>query len=307
MLRPYLLRFDKPIIKLTRGLPVWNRYSFASADQRSFKTFDGAEVSSQRLHMTPFHIELFEVRVDTNFRIRYEVLEKQYFLFFMLEGSINFKTHEDFYTSYVKNGHYAFVLNASGKYFIELPKGSYTVLLISISPDWLSFFSKDQPLLRNFISSKVAKYAWLPCCRIDRETAYWLRALYADFTKGVGVLDGKLRFYISFILEQYGSCAEKKEKILPYLLKQYLEDHYHEPDLSLSRLADHFQFNERTIRNQFKSEFNTTLHHYYTCLRLSRTLDLMNLQNVPLSKIYYQVGYNDESTLRYEMRKFGLL
>src|SRR5690606_6147128 len=84
MQRPYHFRFEKPVLERTTDLPRWSRYAFSTADQHSFKTFEGAELTSQRLSMAPFHVELFEVKTETPFRIQYEITEKQHFLFFML-------------------------------------------------------------------------------------------------------------------------------------------------------------------------------------------------------------------------------
>ena len=307
MQKPYRVSFSKPAIKLSRERPSWSRFSFTPAKHHLFRIFYGAQVYSRWLNMPPFYIELFEARADTQFRIHYEVLEKQHFLFFMLQGCVNVQTPEGFYVCYAGRGQYSFHAQASGKYVMPLSEGKYTALCIVISPEWLRFFSEDQSELRNFLTAPTTQYDALPYCRIDPETADRLKALYAGASKGAAVLDGTLRYYISLILEQYGVSAGERLKTLPYLLRNYLDDHYRQPDLSQSRLAQHFQVTERTLRDRFKTEFNTTPHHYYTCRRISYALDLLRQQDTSLGKIYHEAGYNDESTFRYEMKRFGLL
>lgn len=197
MQKPYRVSFSKPVIKLSRERPSWSRFSFTPAKHHLSRIFAGAQVYARWLNMPPFYIELFEARADTEFRIYYEVLEKRHFLFFMLEGCANIETPEGFYVSCTRNGHYSFQAQASGKYIMPLSKGMYRGLFIVISPEWLRFFSEDQPELRSFLTAPATQYDALPYCRIESDTAHRLKALYAGASKGAAVIDGTLRYYIS--------------------------------------------------------------------------------------------------------------
>ena len=306
MPRPYLLRFERPVIKLTRGLPEWSRYSFASANQRSFKTFDKTEIATQRLSGPPFHIELFEVRVDAPFRIHYEIQERQYFLFFMMEGDFTFTTPEGFYVSYAKSGCFSLVFNASGHYDIALPAGRYTALCIALDHEWLTFFSEDRKELRHFQERTLSKeHDLLPYCRIDRNVARCLKSLYTGVQQGKGSLDGQSRYYISLILEEYDRAVEEKRQNVPWKVKEYLDKRFSDPELSLKVLARELGVRPGSMRSQFISEFRTSPHEYYTSKRVELARRLILNHGLPLSKVFDQVGYNDESALRYEMKQFG--
>lgn len=307
MSRPYTFHYASAPRVVAEKPGKRSRYPFATATNHHHLVFPTADFIIQQLDFPPFFIELFELKAEDTFPLRYEVLSRQHFLFFMLEGDISFQTQEGFFVSFARAGYYGFVFNNPGMFSIHLPPGKYTALSINISPDWLRFFSQDQPVMKDFLEKNIGNFGSLPYCRIDREVARWLKALYTDISKGVGSLDGKLRSYISLMLEQYDLMAGEKLQTLPYLLKGYLDKHFLAPDISLKSISSHFAMNERTLRHHFKNEFNITIHHYYTCRRLSSVLDLMNSQKLPLSKIYYLAGYNDENTLRYEMRKFNLL
>jgi len=307
MSRPYTFHYTSTPRVVAEKPGKRSRYPFATATNHHHLVFPTADFIIQQLDFPPFFIELFELKAEDTFPLSYEVLSRQHFLFFMLEGDISFQTREGFFVSFARAGYYGFVFNNPGMFSINLLPGKYTALSINISPDWLRFFSQDQPVIKDFLEKDIGNFGSLPYCRIDREVARWLKALYTDISKGVGSLDGKLRSYISLMLEQYDLMAGEKLQTLPYLLKGYLDKHFLAPDISLNSISGHFAINERTLRHHFKNEFNITIHHYYTCRRLSSVLDLMNSQKLPLSKIYYLAGYNDENTLRYEMRKFNLL
>ncbi len=307
MSSPYIFHFPSSPMEAAEKPGLLSRYPFATATDHHQLVFPGAGFIIQQLDFPPFFIELFELKAESTFPLTYEVFRGQYFLFFMLEGNINFQTQEGFYVSFAKAGYYGFVFNNPGLYSIHMPPGKYTALSINISPEWLRFFSQDQPIIKEFLERDIKNFGALPYCRANRKVASWLQALYTDIVKGAGSLDGKLRSTISLMLEQYNLIVGEKLQTLPYVLKDYLDDYFLLPDLSLKTISDHFIINERTLRNHFKNEFNTTIHHYYTCRRLSYAQELINTQDLPLSKIYYLVGYNDENTLRYEMRKFNLL
>ncbi len=305
MPRPYIFGFEKPVVERTDRLPPWSRYSFTTSHQHSFKTFGGAEFASQRLSMPPFHVELFEIKTDNPFQVHYEMPEKQYFLFFMLEGRATFTTPEGFYISCAKSRHFSFVLNEKGKYLVHIPPGRHTILCITLKTEWLTFFSEDQPALRDFLKAPAAR-DHLPYCTIDRPTGHWLTSLYSEFRQGKGSLDGQLRYYISLILERYNHLAGEKLRRLPWRTKRYLDNHFRDTDLAVPQLAVRLALNERSLRRQFKTEFGVTLHHYYTCLRLAEAARLMQHHKLPLNQVYLDCGYNDESTFRYALKKFGL-
>lgn len=308
MMRPYQLNFDTPALQLNDGLAPWSKYPFATARNRVYKVFSGAEFTSQRLGMTPYFVELFEMRAQHSFKMSYEVTQKQHFLFLMLQGSVGFKSPEGFYISYARDGHFAFVSNPPGRYMLDLNPGHFTALCIAFSADWLTFFSQDQPVFRSFLNTEEnGHYPMLPYCRIDRSVARWLKSLYSELQHGQGTLDGQLRYYISLILERYNHLAGIKLQSLPWKTKEYLDMHFRDQELSLSRLTESMGVSERTLRHQFKGEFQTTIHHYYTCRRLSYATDLMEKYQAPIGKIWSEAGYNDESTFRYEMKRFGLL
>ena len=307
MRRPYVFRFEELIFKRVNELPSWSRYTLKAAHHRSLKTFDGAGYASQRLHMPPFHVELFEIKALSPARIHYEMEQKQFFLLFMLEGTATFTTREGLYVSHARNNSFCLSVQDRGHYVTEVPTGRHTILCITLQAEWLSFFVEDQPTLRELLrSAEELSHDHLPYCSLDRQASRWLTSLYKEARLGQGTLDGHLRYFISLILERYHQQVALRVRSLPWKAKCFLDLHYRDPQLSVRGVAKQLDVSDRLLHYQFKTEFRSSVHHYYTCRRVALASRLIREEGRSLSDIYLSCGYNDESTCRYALRKFGL-
>lgn len=309
MNKPYEFLYDFPPLNVLQELPKGCLYPFAKAQQTLHTLFDSASLLSQILNFRPFYVELVEVNNHLPFRMTYQITEKQHFLFFMFHGSIDFTDTEGLFISHARQGYYAVTYNEKGLYRVKMSPGRHVALCISMLPEWLAFVSKDLPILKKYLAgldTEAYPYAMLPYCRMDLQILRWLRNIYAEMANGAGSLDGLLRLYISRTLERYNELAKQQLKSIPYQVKDYLDKHFYDADLNSRQVADYFGRAERTLRNHFKAEFNITIRDYYTSCRLRQALVLMKTQNLPVSDVYYQVGYNDESTFRYELKKYKI-
>lgn len=305
MQKPYHLRFEKALIKSIYELPSWSRSYFSSANERVLQVGEELELSSQRLHEPPFYIELFESLAVTALPVNYEFSEKKFFLFFMFENRVTFTTHEGFYTACAGKGRFAFICNDHAGYVAHLPKGYSSGFCIVFDADWLLFFSKDQPLLNNFIQNESQwGYADLPPCSIDHPVNRWLKALYKLQVRSKGSLDGHLRYYISLILDRYLQLALAREQHLSWRLKEYLDANFFNPAISYKYLATHFGENERTLRYHFQKELGISMHHFLTHKRLQWAHRLIHHGGQQIQDVYLPAGYQNESTFRYAYRKF---
>lgn len=309
MNRPYEFLYDSPTLSVQQGLPENCLYPFARAQQSLHTRFESTSLLSQTLNFRPFYIELLEFNNHLPFRMTYRITEKQHFLFFMLHGDIDFTDMNGLFISHAKQGHYAVTYNNVGLYRAKMSKGRQVALCISILPEWLAFVSKDLQALKKYLTaldSHEYPYTMLPYCRMDMNVMSWLRNIYTKLSNGAGSLDGFLRLYIARILERYNVLAEQQMNSILYQVKDYLDNHFYNPELNSRKVADYFGRTERTLRNHFKAEFNITIRDYYTSCRLRQALFLIKTKNLPVSDVFYQVGYNDESTFRYEMKKYKI-
>lgn len=309
MNKPYEFLYDSPPLSIQQGLAENCLYPFARAQQSQYIRFESTSLLSQTLNFRPFYIELLEFNNHLPFRMTYRITEKQHFLFFMLHGDIDFMDMDGLFISHAKQRHYAVTYNDVGLYRVKMSRGRQVALCISILPEWLAFVAKDLPALKKYLTaldSQEYPHTMLPYCRMDLPVMSWLRHIYTKLSNGAGSLDGFLRLYISRILERYNGLAAQQLNSILYLVKDYLDTHFDDAELNSGRVADYFGRTERTLRNHFKAEFNITIRDYYTSCRLRQALALMKNKNLPVSDVFYQVGYNDESTFRYEMKKYKI-
>lgn len=307
MKAPYLLHFDVPCAPVAGQLPENSGYRLATATNVQHYGFDTADFGVQHLNLRPFYVDLFELNTRTPFAFGLELKATQHFLFFMLQGQARFTTPEGFYLSHAPEGHMAACYKSAGHYQVCLPPGQHVACCVTPEPEWLNHATEKLPAFRQHLeTTSPLSHAFFPHVRIDTFLHRRLKEVLALKRNGHGKLDGFLRFKFAEMLEYYGPKATEKQHSLVYRVKEYLDASFQTHSLTSREVAKYFNIEERTLRNRFKTEFNLTIRDYYTALRLRYSIYLMHSEKLPVKDVYYRAGYNDESTFRYELRKYGL-
>lgn len=306
MNRPYTFLYDEPVREIFERLPDWCRFPFTGAKEIRHIRFDYAELLSQRLEREPFHIELFEMKCRKPFQMSYEVNENKYFLFFLLEGNLDFRSTDGFYISHVRSDFFGISFNRSGTFSIQMPTGRNTAVCVSMDKVWLEFVSEDMPGLGHII--KAAEKASspglvFPYCRMNLRIKTWLKSIYTELRGGAGAVDGLLRLYVSRTLQVYVDLMRIQIQGIPYRARTYLDEHYKDTDLAIGDIAAHFEISDRALRATYRREFGIGLQEYRTQLRMRDALEMIT-RGIPVSDVYMEVGYNDESTFRYNYSRF---
>lgn len=307
MKTPYLLHFDVPCESVSERLPENFTYHLATAANTRHYYFDTAHLGIQHLKLRPFYVELFELDARAPFTFGLEITEPQHFLFFMLQGQARFCTPEGFYLNHAPEGHLATCYKAPGRYRVSLRPGWHVACCVNLEPAWLEYATEKLPVfLPHRPVAPTLPHTFLPYVRMDSFLRRRLDDVLALKRNGHGRLDGFLRLKFAEILEYYGPKAAEKQRSLVYRVKEYLDTSFQTHGLTSRRVAEYFEMEERTLRNRFRAEFNLTVRDYFTARRLRYATDLMRSQKLPIRDVYYPAGYNDESTFRYELRKYGL-
>lgn len=299
----YILHFNVPFQTLSEHLPEDLSYRLAMAAGAQHYTFDAAVLTVQRLNLRPFYVELFELRTQAPFAFNLELTAPQHFLFLMLHGQAQFTTAEGFYLSHAPESHLSACCKAAGHYRLNFGPGRHVACCVALEPTWLEYTTAKLPLFRKLQESSSS---FLPYVRMDPFLHRRLEEILTLRQNGHGKLDGFLRLKFAEILEYYSPRAEKKQQGLVYRVREHLDTIFLAHGLTSRGVAKHFETEERTLRNRFRAEFNLTLRNYFTALRLRYATDLMRSKKLPVRDVYYLAGYNDESTFRYELRKYGL-
>lgn len=124
--------------------------------------------------------------------------------------------------------------------------------------------------------------------------------------------DGNMQDFISMTIDEeysldnlestltfYGlKCIESTESppsdvVFNNRITAYIKEHYSEPDLSVNRLAEHFQLNASYMGTLFKRINNQSVIQYLIQVRMEAAVKLMKEGNYRITDIAEMVGYSD--------------
>ncbi|MCF3109563.1 helix-turn-helix domain-containing protein [Niabella sp. CC-SYL272] len=291
------------VSETTDRLPYWSRVTIPSAQTVRHIKAPHAEIVVQQLIRKPFVVESVELNARKNFDFAIEVKEKIFMLYFLLEGNAAFKSEQGRHIAKAQGNQFFFTQNQPGNYFAGHQPGRHTSLMITISKSWIkkagTAFSNLSTEIARFLASKRFSMT-MPAMRMDKRIHILIRELYTRTTNNLPALDGLLRLYVAQVLERYNMLLEERRGMLAFKVREYLDQNYTNPDIGLSFLAKHFDVSERTLWNQFRQVFHTTIHAYYTELRLLLADRLLAEGKAP-KDIYNLVGYHTERAFRYAL------
>jgi AraC-like DNA-binding protein len=74
-------------------------------------------------------------------------------------------------------------------------------------------------------------------------------------------------------------------------VREYIAEHYANPDLSLSHVSDAFEMNQKTLSRIFKEEFGEKFVDYLAKVRVERAKRLLSETSEPIQLIAEKIGY----------------
>jgi YesN/AraC family two-component response regulator len=124
----------------------------------------------------------------------------------------------------------------------------------------------------------------------------WLHAMEeAESLEDVKVL---LFDSLTDLFRTYVAVTETKSyKAMVNEMKNYIEEQFTNPDLSLKHLSDRFQISGKHASYLFKTEFNMKFVDFVTELRMKETEKLLLNTDHSLQDIALKVGYANGITL----------
>jgi two-component system response regulator YesN len=91
--------------------------------------------------------------------------------------------------------------------------------------------------------------------------------------------------------------------MIVHQVKNYLEGHFSDPDLSLDEVAAQVNLSPSYLSAVFSHETGVTFKSYLTKLRIDRARELLRTTNLKSFEVAYQSGYNDPHYFSYIFRK----
>ena len=105
----------------------------------------------------------------------------------------------------------------------------------------------------------------------------------------------ELEAYLCEKLEQFFDIQEEQYQQNPvaYQIRQYVEEHYAEEELSLTVLSEHFNISESYLCVLYKKTFDITINQYIINLRMEKAREYLSESNRKVKDIAALVGYRD--------------
>lgn len=109
------------------------------------------------------------------------------------------------------------------------------------------------------------------------------------------------------ICAQVGERRQSRSNGLVEAMQQYVDANYHDSELSLTGIAEHFNMNEKYLSRIFREVSGQTLTQAIEARRLARAVELMSDANLLLGDVCSQCGYaNMNSFYKAFRRVYGV-
>ena len=89
-----------------------------------------------------------------------------------------------------------------------------------------------------------------------------------------------------------------------YMIKEYIDKHYSEEQLSIKDISEHVFLSASYICTYFKSQTGQTLNQYITEYRMERAMQLLKDSRYQITDISAKVGYSNGNYFGKSFKKF---
>ncbi len=313
MVDPYTFHFHSEVISTkTLGMdefPAWGQFHLPYADKRQLN-FSDASLLRQSFASELFHAILLQLDTGSPFDFSYGLADNHFFLYFMLQGGVDFATEQGRPISRPRGNRFYVTHNAAGTYLARCDSGRHIALAVTLSPAWLADIDTTMcPHLEGTISrylNGVEPYGVMPNCRMGKPVHEWLEALYGQYHEIPWVQGSQMMAFISYILAYYDRLAGYKLGTPAYKAMHHISSNFGDNRLSIPLLADTCHTIPKTLTRNFVNEFGQTPHQYLMEVRLWNARDIFQSTDLQVKEVYPMVGYRDERSFRKEFVKlFG--
>lgn len=300
-----LFRTPSVVTDITGNIPSLckDRLPYALAERTILR--EGTMVAQFYSHFL-FFIEVIDVEIQTALEADYLIKNTSLFLFMMLEGQINFSIPDSCMKMEVSAGSCYATYNREGKFTFAMPKGKHTLCYILPRTEWVYKNIRSYPRLEQFLNTmKSSKnpYGHLPACTISKGMDLSLHKLFRRYERAGKDLEAVLLRDAKRVMYHYQALLGAKLAKRVYLIRDYMERHLSDPELSNASLSSIFHVTEKTMIETFKAEFGITPYKYLIQLRMDRARQLLELENKLPSEVCFIVGYTRYRSFRAQFVK----
>lgn len=123
-----------------------------------------------------------------------------------------------------------------------------------------------------------------------------------EITSPEQIKDELRRIFVAAIAIRNNQTDSERILILQQA-KAYLDDHFADPELKMSKVAKKFNISPNHFSTIFHQEFGITFRDYLSGLRINRAKDLLLNTNLKCSEVAYQSGFNDPHYFSFVFKK----
>jgi len=302
--RPIKFLFGEPQpnpVNVTGHRPENAEYTLSYAEAELYTIPEGTVLTQFYSNFLIF-LELIQFDVTDKLSGMFEVQYPAMFLFFDLNGHIQFSDQDDQLIYEATKGTYYATHNTADKYKFKVPKGSHLMLCITPRLEWFRKGIDDYPKFRDFVNNIErgrGGYSHLHRCIIDEPVIKTLRQLFALSTKIARGLHSKVVTLIIRLFDLYHEALDftahlkgktPQEKALE--IRTYLDARYTDPYIdNLIQLANRFEIPEWTLVRIFSKEVDSTVHAYIDELRMKLGWKLLQESSLTIKEISHKIGY----------------
>ncbi|MDR2270398.1 MAG: AraC family transcriptional regulator [Sphingobacterium sp.] len=310
MEQDYKLKFSKAILRIkdvTGNLPDFCRHPIPMAKKAMLYELQGATLLQQTIPCDTFRIDIFQLDSHDPMHISYTLDQGRIFFNFVLFGAIVFKTDQGEHITSPSACSLYLSAEQQGGYHAECPRGSTELVVISLLPSWISAVVDKYPTLSkavSFLLESNNRFDVLPHCSIDSSIRQWLFGVHAFNHDNIIAQQGELQKYLAMSLAHYEELLVSSDDAKIYEIKQYIDQHYNDPDLDIKVLTDQIGLSFLTINRKFKKAYRLSMRNYCIQVRMQQAHRLILTDYVRLKDAHLLVGYNNENSFRKAYKKF---
>ena len=122
-------------------------------------------------------------------------------------------------------------------------------------------------------------------------------------SKNINIIKDLVQSFYRRAAEEIANRMADLKVPLEESIKAYIDDNYHNPNLSLSLVADHFDINPSYLSSFFKKSTGVNFVNYVNNLRLENASRLLEEESLQIGDIAAKVGYSNSSILITNFKK----
>lgn len=131
-----------------------------------------------------------------------------------------------------------------------------------------------------------------------KEKAFWLNEVFMQPEISGGEYFQRLRQLCRKICNDNVEKKQEQRGLLVAEIKEYIREHYCEPDMGLSRVGGEFRMSESYLSTLFKEQSGGNFADYVEALRIERACELLQNTDNTVNDVAEAVGYNSVQSFR---------